>query len=146
MVDRTLILRKLSMLEEYLKQIAEYRSISTEQYANDWKSQRIIERTLQMMVETCIDIAGHIISDMKYRIPTSYADSFSVLAENRIVDNNLSQSLVKMAKFRNVVVHDYDRVDAEIVIGILRRNLDDFKKYKDAVVKLIKMADEIEEN
>ena len=142
MVDRTLILRKLSMLEEYLKQIAEYRSITTEQYANDWKSQRIIERTLQMMVETCIDIAGHIISDMKYRIPTSYADSFSVLAENRIVDNNLSQSLVKMAKFRNVVVHDYDRVDAEIVIGILRRNLDDFTKYKDAVVKLIKMVDE----
>ena len=142
MVDQTLILRKLSMLEEYLKQIAEYRSISTEQYASDWKSQRVIERTLQMMVETCIDIAGHIISDMKYRIPTSYADSFSVLAENRIVDNNLSQSLVKMAKFRNVVVHDYDRVDAEIVISILRRNLDDFTKYKDAVVKLIKMADE----
>ena len=47
-----------------------------------------------------------------------------------------------MAKFRNVVVHDYDRVDAEIVIGILRRNLDDFTKYKDAVVKLIKLADE----
>ena len=87
MVDRTLILRKLSALEEYLKQIAEYRSISTEQYANDWKSQRIIERTLQMMVETCIDIAGHIIADMKYRIPISYADSFHVLAENRIVDN-----------------------------------------------------------
>ena len=53
------------------------------------------------------------------------------------------QSLEKMAKFRNIVVHDYDRVDEEIVIGILRKNLDDFTKYKDAVVKLIKLADEI---
>jgi uncharacterized protein YutE (UPF0331/DUF86 family) len=138
MIDRTLILRKLSALEEYYKQIAEYRSISTEQYAKDWKSQRIIERTLQMMVETCIDIAGHIISDMKFRIPTSYADSFSVLAENGVVANSLSQSLEKMAKFRNVVVHDYDCVDAEIVTGILRKNLDDFNKFIAAIVNFIK--------
>jgi uncharacterized protein YutE (UPF0331/DUF86 family) len=143
MVDRTLIFRKISMLEEYLKQIAEYRSISIGQYTKDWKTQRVVERTLQMMVETCIDIAGHIISDMKFRIPTSYADSFSVLAEKGIVGNNLSQSLEKMAKFRNVVVHDYDRVDAEIVIGILRKNLDDFIKFKDAIVKILKTADEI---
>lgn len=143
MVDRTLIFRKISMLEEYLKQIAEYRSISIGQYTKDWKTQRVVERTLQMMVETCIDIAGHIISDMKFRIPTSYADSFSVLAEKGIVDNKLSQALEKMAKFRNVVVHDYDRVDAEIVIGILRKNLDDFIKFKDAIVKLIKRVDEI---
>ena len=65
MVDRTLILRKLSAMEEYLGQITEYRSISTGQYEKDWRSQRIIERTLQMMVETCIDIAGHIIAEFK---------------------------------------------------------------------------------
>ena len=138
MVDRTLILRKLSALEEYLKQIEEYRAISADQYAKDWKTQRVIERTLQMMVEICIDIAGHIISDKRYRVPISYADSFSVLAENKIVDNNLSQSLEKMAKFRNVVVHDYDRIDGEIVIGILRNNIDDFLGFKDAVVNFIR--------
>lgn len=143
MVDRTLILRKLSMLEEYLKQIVEYQSISLGQYTKDWKTQRVVERTLQMMVETCIDITGHIIADMKFRVPTSYADSFSVLAENRILDNTLSQSLERMAKFRNVVVHDYDRVDGEIVIGILRKNLDDFIKFKDATVKFIKRVEEI---
>ena len=138
MVDQTLILRKLSALEEYLQQIAEYSSISTDQYAKDWKSQRIIERTLQMMVETCIDIAGHIIADMKYRVPISYADSFLVLAENDIVNESLSMSLEKMAKFRNIVVHDYERVDEEIVIGILRKNLDDFTKFKVAVVSFLK--------
>ena len=143
MVDRTLILRKLSAMEEYLGQITEYRSISTGQYEKDWRSQRIIERTLQMMVETCIDIAGHIIADMKFRVPISYADSFHVLAENEIVDDSLSGSLEKMAKFRNVVVHDYDRVDAEIVIGILRKNLDDFSKFKDSVVNFLKGVEKI---
>jgi len=130
-------------MEEYLGQITEYRSISTGQYEKDWRSQRIIERTLQMMVETCIDIAGHIIADMKFRVPISYADSFHVLAENEIVDDSLSGSLEKMAKFRNVVVHDYDRVDAEIVIGILRKNLDDFSKFKDSVVNFLKGVEKI---
>ena len=53
-----------------------------------------------------------------------------------------SESLERMAKFRNVVVHDYDRVDEEIVIGILRKNLDDFIKFKDAIVNFIKREEE----
>lgn len=138
MVDRTLILRKLSNLEAYLVQIQEYQNISLDAYMNDWKTQRIIERTLQMMVETCSDIAGHIIADEKYRVPTGYADTFQVLAENRFFNETLADSLSKMAKFRNVVVHDYDQVDGEIVIGILRRRLSDFELFKDAVVAFLK--------
>ena len=138
MVDRTLILRKLSNLEAYLAQILEYQNISLGAYVNDWKTQRIIERTLQMMIETCSDIAGHIIADEKYRVPTGYADTFQVLSENRLIDEALAESLSKMAKFRNVVVHDYDQVDEEIVIGILRRRLSDFGKFKDAIVIFLK--------
>jgi uncharacterized protein YutE (UPF0331/DUF86 family) len=78
-VDKVLLLRKLAELEEYLRQIKEYANVSAEQYSKDWRIQRIVERTLQMMIETCADIAGHIISDRGYRIPTSYADTFRVL-------------------------------------------------------------------
>ena len=138
MVDRTLILRKLSNLEAYLDQIQEYQDISLDAYMNEWKTQRIIERTLQMMIETCSDIAGHIISDQKYRVPTGYADTFKVLQENQILNHSLAVSLSKMAKFRNVVVHDYDVVDGEIVMGILKKNLSDFTRFKDAVLAFLK--------
>jgi uncharacterized protein YutE (UPF0331/DUF86 family) len=74
-VDKALILRKLAELEECLGQVKEYADISVDQYSRDWKSQRIIERTLQMMIEICADIAGHIISDQGYRVPTTYADT-----------------------------------------------------------------------
>ena len=120
MVDRTLILRKLSNLEAYLAQIQEYQGIALETYLNEWKTQRIIERTLQMMIETCSDIAGHIIADQKYRVPTGYADTFKVLEENQILGHSLAVSLSKIAKFRNVVVHDYDVVDGE---GAASQNL-----------------------
>jgi uncharacterized protein YutE (UPF0331/DUF86 family) len=78
-----------------------------------------------MMVETCADIAGHIASDRNMRPPTSYADTFTVLSENRIIDAELSAIMGKMAKFRNIVVHQYEQVDAEIVMLILKKHLTD---------------------
>ena len=137
MVDSTLILRKLAELEAYTSQIQDFRSISVKEYRNDWKSQRIIERTLQMMIETCVDITGHIISDKKFRIPDSYADSFRVLLEEEVICSDLCQTMEQISKFRNVIVHHYDRVDAEIVVEILRKRIDDFKKFRDAIVTFL---------
>lgn len=138
MVDEALILRKLSELEEYYKQIKEYETITASRYSDDWKVQRIVERTLQMMIETCVDIAGHIISDKEYRIPKSYSDTFKVLNENNIVNAELFKSMEKMAKFRNIIVHDYDEVDAEIIVGILKKDLIDFMSFKKAIVNFLK--------
>ena len=138
MVDETLILRKLSELDQYFKQIKEYEGITVAEYSDDWKIQRIIERTLQMMIETCVDIAGHIIADKGYRTPTSYSDSFRVLQEEKVLNDKLFSALEKMAKFINIVVHHYDKVDAEIVVGILKKDLKDFTGYRDAIVNFLK--------
>ena len=138
MVDETLILRKLSELDAYFQQVMEFDAITVAEYSHDWKIQRIIERTLQMMIETCVDIAGHIIADKGYRTPTSYSDSFRVLQEEKVLSDKLFSALEKMAKFRNIVVHHYDKIDAEIVVGILKKDLKDFTGYRDAIVNFLK--------
>jgi uncharacterized protein YutE (UPF0331/DUF86 family) len=45
--------------------------------------------------------------------------------------------MLKMARFRNIVVHQYDKVDETIVIGILRNNLNNFTAYRDAILKIL---------
>ena len=139
MVDKTLILKKLAELEQYLLQINEFSDITTAEYSSDWKTQRIVDRTLQMMIETCLDIGGHIISDEGYRVPESYADMFNVLQENAIIPEVLREGLNKMAKFRNIVVHHYDKIDPNIVITILRKNLGDFNRFKTAIITYLKV-------
>ena len=134
MVDEALILRKLAELDQYYSQLKEYKNTTADQYSDDWKIQRIIERTLQMMIETCADIAGHIIADKGFRIPKSYADTFKVLQEEKILDKKLYAVMEKIAKFRNIVVHHYDKVDAEIVTTILKNDLADFISYKEAII------------
>lgn len=134
MVDKNMVLRKLSAIDEYLKQIREFSDITVDKYGADWRTQRIVERTLQIMIETCADIANHIISDRSMRIPTSYSDTFKVLLENGAIDKDLFAVMEKMAKFRNIVVHQYEEVDAEIVIIILKKHLDDFIRFKEAIL------------
>jgi uncharacterized protein YutE (UPF0331/DUF86 family) len=138
LVDTTVVLRKLSELETYLLQVDEFSNITFQKYKADWKTQRIVERTLQMMIETCADIAGHIISDSGMRPPNTYADTFRVLFENNIIGAELFGVLEKMAKFRNIIVHQYEEVDAKIVIVILEKHLGDFEEFKKAVLNYIK--------
>lgn len=137
MVDKVLLLRKLSELEEYLAQISEYSSVSFEEYSDDWKIQRIVERTLQIMIELCADIAGHIISDRKLRVPVTYADAFRILSETGLIRPDLGDVMEKMAKFRNIIVHQYGRIDAAIVIMILRQHLDDFFLFRCAILQTL---------
>jgi uncharacterized protein YutE (UPF0331/DUF86 family) len=79
-VDRELLLRKLADLDQYLAQVSEFRDTSVEEYRRDWKVQRIVERTLQMAIEVCVDVANHVIADRGLRVPATYAEAFEVLA------------------------------------------------------------------
>ena len=137
MVDKSLVLRKLSDPSDLCGRMIEYQGITARRYAADWKSQRIVERTLQMMVEMCLDVANHIISDKGYRRPVGYADPFTVLRENGILSARITARMEKMAKFRNLIVHNYDKIDAEIMVGIIKKSLLDFDAFKKAAVKFL---------
>jgi uncharacterized protein YutE (UPF0331/DUF86 family) len=127
----------MTQMETYLGQVKEFSNLSLAAYKSDWKTQRIVERTLQILIELCLDIANHIIADGKMRLPAGYADIFRVLMENRVIDRRLWGRMEKMAKFRNVVVHQYEKIDPAIVVSILRRNLADFGKYQKAIAKFL---------
>lgn len=137
MVDRDLLLRKLADLDQYLGQVSEYRGITIDQYRKDWKIQRIVERTLQMIIELCVDIANHIIADRGLRVPATYSEAFEVLGEAGLLDAARRDVMIRMSKFRNVVVHDDARADHTVVVQILREHLEDITLFKAAVLKWI---------
>jgi len=129
-VDRDLVRRKLTELSEYVRQVSEYRDVTVEQYRADWKTQRIVERTLQMAIEACVDIAGHMVADRGLRAPATYADTFEILVQSGLLSPDLGEAMVKMTGFRNVIVHDYAGIDVEVVIRVLRERLDDFRRFE----------------
>ena len=136
-VDHTVVESKLRFLKEYLSDLAEYESISLSNYRRNKKDQRFVERTLHLACECCMDTAAHIVSRLGLREPRDNKDLFKILAENNILSESVCGAMVNMSKFRNIVVHDYTRIDPEIVVGILRNNLQDLKRFASEVIRFM---------
>ena len=98
---------------------------------------RAVERLLQISIEACLDIGRHIIAEEGFRYPEDNKDVFQILAEEGIVPRTLLPALLDMARFRNLMVHDYARIDDAKVYAILKRNLGDFDAYARAIVSYL---------
>ncbi len=80
-------------------------------------------------IESAIDICNHIISQNGFRPPQDYADTFKVLAEQGILEEDFVNNLRNMVKFRNRLVHIYWEIDNEQIYLILKNNIGDLKRF-----------------
>jgi len=90
-------------------------------------------------IESSIDICNHIISQNGYRAPEDYADTFQVLGEQGVFEEEFLKVLKDMARFRNRLTHLYWEVDDEQVYEILQSRLSDFKTFLDRVAAFLKL-------
>jgi len=58
-----------------------------------------------------------------------------MLCEARIIEDPLCDFLKAMVGFRNVAVHDYRKLNLEVIRNIVERHLDDFRAVGQTVLK-----------
>lgn len=135
MVKLHIINRLLNNLESYVADLKNADDITYEKFISDMRLQRFVERTLQLAIDSCFDIAHHIISDEKFREAKSYADAFAVLAENNVLPITSLNEYRPMAQFRNKIVHHYETIEPEQVFAIFTKKMDTFDKFKAQITK-----------
>ncbi len=128
MVDADMIERRLLRLEHTLRKLGSAAQNTREAYLQDETVQDGVERNLQVAIQVCIDIASHLVASLGLRGPESYADLFSILREENLLSPGLSRTMQRMVGFRNILVHDYMDINAELVYGHLK-SLDHFRQY-----------------
>ena len=69
-------------------------------------------------------------------MPTSMAAVFDVLHMQGILQTDLLNRMKKAVGFRNLSVHEYDKINWAVVYRILTDHLDDFKKFAAILNKL----------
>ena len=126
---KEIIEQKISTLFEKIERLKKFQEVSFNEFSENLDIKDIIERNLHVAIETCIDIGKVIISSMSLREPIDNKDVFTVLSENGIISHESLDFLMPMAGTRNVLVHGYDKIDATIIFGILKKHLEDFYKY-----------------
>ncbi len=138
MVDTDVVKRILNSLNEALEHLKEKKDISLDDYKVNRDIQAIVERRLEIAIQSCIDIGNHIVSQEGLGYPDDYAGIFNILAEKKIIDPELNNKLKKMSGFRNVLIHEYRDIIVEKVYDILQNRLSDFYEFSQVILNYIK--------
>lgn len=141
MVSQEIITRLFSLLNRYLSELKAEQQTTWEDFSKDVKTKRFVERTLQMVIEACLDAGNHIISDEGWSEAETNREIFIRLNEKKVISSALLENLLQMASFRNRIVHDYAEINPEIVFGILKNHLKDFESYVSEILKWIDSQD-----
>jgi len=126
-VDKPRCDQMLSNLQSYLMALECLRDVDRDEFLANEDKIGNTKYHFVIAIETCIDIANHIIASEKLRLPTSNADSLSVLVENGILPADRGAALRAMAQFRNRLVHLYWDVSSEQLYQFLQECLSDFE-------------------
>lgn len=130
------ILNKISIIERCIKRInQEFRGHENELEFNFTKQDSII-LNLQRACEASMDLAARLIRLKNLGIPQESRDVFVLLEKANLLTPDISHKLQAMVGFRNIAVHDYQKVNLEIVKSILNHNIKDFSEYIDQVKKV----------
>ena len=142
MADRDLVLTKAASVRRHLNRVIEKRDVDQRTFLNDVDRQESILFNLQMAVQNCIDIAAHIISEEGFGVPGSTNEMFYLLQENGYLEAELTEKMVSAVGFRNLIVHEYGKVDMKEVLKVARKDLDDLNEFLKAILTRLGLANE----
>jgi len=123
--------------ENSLQNLNELSNLPEEEFLKNKHYIASAKYNLLITIEACIDIAYHIISKNRMRLPRDYADSFKVLVENNVISEDLSKRLMLMARFRNRLVHIYWDVDDRMVYHYIKENISDVEEFLKRIRELL---------
>ena len=127
---------KISIIERCLIRIKEVYDNNPENL-KDYTKQDSIILNIQRAVEACIDISMHIVSKKKLGIPQNSRDAFEVLNVNGIINDSLLNKIKGMIGFRNIAVHNYQKLNLKVLEKVIENHLGDFEEFVAAVNKFI---------
>ena len=126
------ILGKLATIERCLERIRTVTGGDPER-VDQIDVEEIVVLNLQRAIQATIDLAAILISGRGWGLPDSLKAHFQILADQGVVAPELAGHLRAMVGFRNIAVHDYERLDREILKRILRERLGDLAAFAKAV-------------
>lgn len=133
MLDRERILAKIDQLEGYLRELREITPGDFAAYRKVEK-RRACERLLQISVEAVIDACHLLVTGLRLGIPSEEDDLFEKLEIAGIISPQTKERLKEMKGFRNILVHEYTRVDDKTVYQVAKTKLGDFETFNQEIL------------
>lgn len=128
-VDREGIEARLRRLEDCVSELRRIRPGTLETYTRDRGLRDRCERNLQVAIQCALDAGNHVIAEEILKSPEDQADILRILASEGILPHGFAERILPMAGFRNILVHEYLRLDHAKVYEALTRGLNDLEEF-----------------
>ena len=132
-------LRELAgYLRDAVRQLRELGQQPRELFVADPRATNSAKYLLIVAAEAALDICNHLAARRGARSPQDYADCMAIMTEIGVIDLDLGTRLMRMSRFRNLLVHLYARVNDGEVHRVIREDLGDLERYLASVGRYLK--------
>ena len=125
-------------LRDAVRQLRELGQPPRELFVADPRVTNSAKYLLIVAAGAALDICNHLAARRGARSPEDYADCMAIMAELGIIDDDLATRLMRMSRFRNLLVHLYARVNDGEVHRVIREDLGDLERYLTSVGRYLK--------
>jgi len=129
------VVNKAAIIERCVARVREEYAGDPRNLTEDITRQDSIILNLQRACEASIDLAMHVVRRRRLGVPQETRDAFRLLQEAGLLSQDLADRLMRMVGFRNVAIHNYRRLDLQIVTRIVTTQLDDFLAFTATLLK-----------
>ena len=84
---------------------------------------------LLVAAEAALDLCGHICAKRLGKAPVAYPNCFQLLAEGGVISVETGRRLAAMARFRNLLLHQYGEIDDKRLYSLLKDHRGDLDTY-----------------
>jgi uncharacterized protein YutE (UPF0331/DUF86 family) len=126
-----IIERKLRIIEENISDIKSWNILSLQQLKESSLLQKATERALQISIEVMIDVSERILALNEIEPANTSAENMKKLEQIGIIRS--FDDYANMVRFRNFIVHRYEKIDIEIIYSIIKNNLYLFTQFVDEI-------------
>ncbi len=120
---------KLFRLKEVSKILDEIRPVTREEFLKDGKLNSAAMFNLLIGITIILDVGQHLLTQFAQRTAREYQEVVKFLGEEKIISVSLASENKKMASFRNMLVHEYDKIDLAQVHDYLQKAPDIFRQF-----------------
>jgi uncharacterized protein YutE (UPF0331/DUF86 family) len=118
-------------MADYLGELELLQNLSVDEILDDVFKYRAAERLQELIIQTSLDINRHLLTEVHQITPETNADVFLESGRVGLLPQELAKRLVEAGKFRNLLAHQYEKIDARIVVQNIQLTLMDYPIYLD---------------
>ncbi|MBI2623500.1 MAG: DUF86 domain-containing protein [Candidatus Liptonbacteria bacterium] len=129
-LDFALVEKKLHLLAGYVGEIKPFvAEFSDDDILKDSVKYHALERVFQLAVDAMIDINRHIIKEKHLGAPDDLEGTFRLLGEMNVIEKNFAFTIAPIVGVRNMIVHQYEKLDRALFVRNTKKNYGDFGEY-----------------